>query len=129
MTYGRIAPCKYSTWVGCTADHVRSQDEYIQWAQANKFVSMLPRDTKCRKLEAAATAKNQAQLDGHLCKQEEKDCIVPYSDSLFHEAAIQWLVKTDQVCVYFVGFGPHLFIQMLQPVDAIHHKAFKYMHD
>jgi hypothetical protein len=90
---------------------------------------MLLRDTKHCKLEAAATAKNQARLNGHLRKQEEKDCIVPYSDSLFREAAIQWLVKTDQVCVYFVSFGPHLFIQIIQPVDAIHHKAFKYMID
>ncbi|KAG2056109.1 hypothetical protein BDR06DRAFT_828401, partial [Suillus hirtellus] len=84
---------------------------YIQWAQANKFVSMLLRDTKCHKLEAAAAAKNQAWLDGHLCKQEEEDCIVSYLDLLFCEATIQWLVKTDQIC----------------PVDAIHHKAFKYM--
>ncbi|KAG2363975.1 hypothetical protein BDR07DRAFT_1281009, partial [Suillus spraguei] len=84
---------------------------YIKWAQANKFTSMLPSDTKCHKLDAAATADTQAQLDGHLRKQEPKDCVVPYSDALFREAAIQWLIEMDQ------------------PIDAINHKGFKYMID
>ncbi|KAG1805060.1 uncharacterized protein HD556DRAFT_1226190 [Suillus plorans] len=84
-------------------------NDYIQWADTNKFTSMLPRDTKCCKLDAAADS--QARLDVHLSEKKPKDRLVPYSDTLFHEAAIEWLIKTDQ------------------PIDALNHKSFKYMID
>jgi hypothetical protein len=58
---------------------------------------MLPKDTKRRKLEAAASADSQSRLDAHLCEQKPKERIIPYSDSLFREAAIEWLIETDQV--------------------------------
>ena len=73
------------------------QDEYLKWADANKFVSMLPKDTKRRKLEAAASANSQSRLDVHLREQKLEERIIPYSDSLFQEAAIEWLIETDQV--------------------------------
>jgi len=58
---------------------------------------MLPKDTKRRKLEAAASANSQSRLDVHLREQKLEERIIPYSDSLFQEAAIEWLIETDQV--------------------------------
>ncbi|KAG2151179.1 uncharacterized protein EDB93DRAFT_1103143 [Suillus bovinus] len=84
-------------------------NEYIQWADHNKFTSMLPRDIKCRKLDTAADS--QARLDAHLSDKKPKDRIIPYSDALFCDAAIKWLIETDQ------------------PINAINHKSFKYMID
>ncbi|KAG1849518.1 hypothetical protein F4604DRAFT_1810856 [Suillus subluteus] len=55
---------------------------------------MLPRDTKLRKLDAAA--EFQAQLDAHLTDKKPKDRIIPYSDALFRKAAIEWQIETDQ---------------------------------
>ncbi|KAG0700114.1 hypothetical protein DFH29DRAFT_807956, partial [Suillus ampliporus] len=80
---------------------------YIQWADTNKFASMLLRDTKHCKLDAAADS--QAHLNAHLSEKKPKDHIVPYSDALFCEAAIEWLIETDQ------------------PIDALNHKSFRYM--
>ena len=36
----------------------------------------------------------QDTLDGHLPSER----VVPYSDKVFREAAIEWLIATDQVC-------------------------------
>ncbi|KAG1793796.1 hypothetical protein EV424DRAFT_1275472, partial [Suillus variegatus] len=85
------------------------RNEYIQWAKDNKFMSMLPKDTKCRKLDAAADS--QARLDTHLREPQPKERIIPYSDAIFREAAIEWLIETDQ------------------PIDALNHKSFRYMID
>ncbi|KAG0693346.1 hypothetical protein DFH29DRAFT_1007373 [Suillus ampliporus] len=65
--------------------------------------------TKCHKLDAAADS--QSRLDAHLCEQKPKECVIPYSDALFHEATIEWLIETDQL------------------IDAVNHKSFKYMID
>ncbi|KAG1784395.1 uncharacterized protein HD556DRAFT_1201395, partial [Suillus plorans] len=50
-------------------------------------------------------------LDAHLCEPQPKEQIIPYSDAIFCEAAIEWLIETDQ------------------PIDALNHKSFKYMID
>jgi len=60
---------------------------------------MLPGDIKVRKEKAAAT--NQT-LDKHLKEKKLSDCVAPYSDKVFRQAAIEWLVVTDQVCVTFI---------------------------
>lgn len=62
-------------------------------------MSMLPKDTKRRKLDAAADS--QARLDTHLREPQPKERIIPYSDAIFREAAIEWLIETDQVCCFF----------------------------
>jgi hypothetical protein len=59
---------------------------------------MLPKDTKRRKLDAAADS--QARLDAHLREPQPKEQIIPYSDAIFREAAIEWLIETDQVCFF-----------------------------
>lgn len=57
---------------------------------------MLPADVKERKA-AASTDKAQTQLDPHLKDIPLKEHIIPYSDKIFREAAIEWLISTDQV--------------------------------
>ena len=45
----------------------------------------------------AATLARQGTLDGHLQEIPQAQHIVPYSDAAFRNAAIEWLVSTDQV--------------------------------
>jgi hypothetical protein len=56
---------------------------------------MLPRDSKRRKQETAEDLRqSQQRLDPHLREREQ---VIPYSDARFCEAALDWLVETDQV--------------------------------
>ena len=56
---------------------------------------MLPKDAeKCRK---DALANDQSRLDPHLREKPQREVIIPYSDERFRDAAIEWLVSTDQV--------------------------------
>jgi hypothetical protein len=57
---------------------------------------MLPRDSKRRKQEVENSKELQQRLDPHL---REREPVIPYSDARFCEAAIDWLVATDQVCI------------------------------
>jgi hypothetical protein len=59
---------------------------------------MLPEDAKARREQAAADAKEQTQVDDHFHKLNPEDKPAPYSDVFFREAAIRWLIETDQVC-------------------------------
>ena len=56
---------------------------------------MLPEDTSARK--KAAVLAQQATLDPHLRERSPTEQVIHYSDDLFQEAAIAWLVSTDQV--------------------------------
>jgi hypothetical protein len=56
---------------------------------------MLPKDAKQRRKEAEAD--KQQRIDPHLVEIPQKERVVPYSDNLFRDAAIEWLVSTDQV--------------------------------
>ena len=60
---------------------------------------MLPRDTEARLQESKADAEKQTTLDSHLAEQET---VVPYSDAVFREAALEWLIATDQVCIILI---------------------------
>lgn len=59
---------------------------------------MLPEDTKSRKDEIKEKLQ-QTQVNDHFKKAPPENKPEPYSDELFEQAAIQWLVETDQVCV------------------------------
>jgi hypothetical protein len=54
---------------------------------------------------------SQACLDAHLSEKKPKDHLVPYSDALFHDAAIEWLIQTDQVCFASCYMTSCLFVQ------------------
>jgi len=56
---------------------------------------MLPRDAQNRR--DAASANEQTRLDSHLKELPLKEKVLPYTDKLFCDVAIEWLVLTDQV--------------------------------
>ena len=71
--------------------------KYDAWCIKNDFESKLPKVVKSRKdAKAAEDCSKQSSLDPHL-EERRKETFVPYSDSLFREAAIEWLIATDQV--------------------------------
>jgi len=70
--------------------------------------------------EEAAHLK-QGSLDPHLADLGPKEHVLPYTDSLFRQAAIDWLIATDQVFLlthieplltsYICSQSKHLSIQ------------------
>ena len=64
--------------------------------------------------KAAAQAEDRAiqqSLVPHLTTKAPQERVVPYSDDCFHDAAVQWLVETHQVCCV-----SHVHHQPGQPV-------------
>lgn len=67
---------------------------------------MLPEDTKACKADIEAKLK-QSQVNDHFpiavpVPQEEHS--KPYTDKIFEEAAIEWLIKMDEVCSLITFF-------------------------
>lgn len=64
---------------------------------------MLPEDTKQRKEAAldSASKTQQTSLGDHFSPADTE--VIPYSDRAFEAATIEWLVSTNQVCI-FIGF-------------------------
>ncbi|KAF8174372.1 hypothetical protein BJ912DRAFT_858516, partial [Pholiota molesta] len=91
--------------------HMQSKHKgvYHTWCKARQFQSMLPDDTKARRAATLEAIRHQTQVDGHFKVAAPEDKPEPYSDHLFKEAAIQWLIETDQ------------------PLRAFEHEAFKNM--
>ena len=56
---------------------------------------MLPKDAE--KHQNDATSEKQSHLDLHLREKPQKKRVIPYHNDLFRDAAIEWLVSTDQV--------------------------------
>ncbi|KIJ32660.1 hypothetical protein M422DRAFT_85088, partial [Sphaerobolus stellatus SS14] len=56
----------------------------------------------------------QAAITDHFRKAEPTERVIPYSDNLFREAAIEWLIATDQ-------------IQAIYPIQALEHPKFHEM--
>jgi hypothetical protein len=80
---------------------------YDKWCKENNFVTKLPDAVKQAK-EAANIDQDmlqQSNLDGHLRKIPQQERVVPYSDKLFREVAIEWLIATDQVQKLFMNIG------------------------
>ncbi|KAG0693231.1 hypothetical protein DFH29DRAFT_789256, partial [Suillus ampliporus] len=88
------------------------QGDYLKWVKNNNFMSMLPKDAKRRREEAATD--QQSSINSHLKPRVPNERIIQYTDTLFREAATQWLIDTDQI--YF-------------PLEALEHPAFKNMVD
>ncbi|KAE9388934.1 hypothetical protein BT96DRAFT_835590, partial [Gymnopus androsaceus JB14] len=86
---------------------------YKAWCQKNGFKSMLPKVVAAREIAAQDTSAKlqQSMVDPHLEEKPEVKLTVAYSDATFHEAAIEWLVSTDQ------------------PIDALEHPSFHKMID
>ena len=83
---------------------------------------MLPKDAKVQKKQAQ-TATAQTHLNSHLHEKPVKEKVLLYSHKLFCQMAIEWLVSTDQVCVYLVALILTPFIPP-QLIDALSHPKF-----
>jgi hypothetical protein len=78
----------------CLSNLSISQGRYRKWAQDAKYESKLPGDIKKRKAAAELVTRT---LDRDLREKKLAERVVPYTDKLFRQAAIEWLVATDQV--------------------------------
>ena len=58
-------------------------------------------------IDAAAEKLKQLQVDDHFMVIPEEEKPMPYTDEVFKEAAIQWLIETDQVPFCYL-FETHL---------------------
>ncbi|KAH9987266.1 hypothetical protein BJV77DRAFT_950382 [Russula vinacea] len=90
--------------------HLEAQHsaKYRTWAKAANFESKLPGDIKKRK---EAREQVTRTLDRDLKEKKLSERVIPYSYKGFIQAAIEWLVATDQ------------------PVKALDHPKFKEMID
>ncbi|KIK47782.1 hypothetical protein CY34DRAFT_8650 [Suillus luteus UH-Slu-Lm8-n1] len=80
--------------------------KYRKWAKEYSFELMLPGNVKARKDNAA-----QQSINVHLTEQKLAERVVSYTDKLFKQAAIEWLVSTNQ------------------PIQVLEHPKFKEMID
>jgi hypothetical protein len=105
------------------------KSKYNSWCIKNNFESKLPKAVKSRKdAKTAEDRSKQSSLDPHL-EEQQKEIFVPYSDSLFREAAIEWLIATDQVIfnLFYLSFLISDF--KMQPLQALEHPSFHKMID
>ncbi|KAH7885626.1 hypothetical protein F5I97DRAFT_1810590 [Phlebopus sp. FC_14] len=77
---------------------------YLKWCKENKFVSMLSEDVKECKIASDITNVKQGSMNDHVREIVPTEHVIPYSDALFREAAVEWLITTNQVCLslYYV---------------------------
>ncbi|KAF8452003.1 hypothetical protein L210DRAFT_3383337, partial [Boletus edulis BED1] len=81
--------------------------------------SMLPKDGKWQKDESQTSC--QSMLEPHLQPVAPKERIIPlpYTDDRFYEAAIQWIITTDQVTI----INPHLLTSHIKNMINIAARA------
>lgn len=70
-----------------------SQPQYLDWCKDNDFKPMLPALLAAEKANSLHPQK-QLSISQFTVHQEQ---VVPYSDERFKQAALEWLVATDQV--------------------------------
>ena len=70
------------------------QGKYRSWCKKTGFESKIPGDVIARKLKPEQSRRT---IDGYLVEKKSTDGSVAYSDRLFQQAAVEWLVATDQV--------------------------------
>jgi len=75
------------------------QAKHDSWITKNDITSKLPKAVKRAKEQAAAADRSkQSSIEPHLqTGAPPKERVIQYSDTLFRDAAIEWLVATDQV--------------------------------
>jgi len=66
----------------------------------------------------------QHTLDQDLKEIEVPECIVPYSDRVFRQVAIEWLAATDQVSDS-IKSRLSFSLMSLQPIQALEHAKFR----
>ncbi|PPQ81719.1 hypothetical protein CVT26_007781 [Gymnopilus dilepis] len=83
---------------------------YRKWAKQNNFESRLPSDTQQQR-ESVADELVQTAVNDHFKTATPEDKPPPYSDELFKQAALEWLLETNQ------------------PIQAFDHPKFQRMID
>ncbi|KAI6118247.1 hypothetical protein F5141DRAFT_1000282, partial [Pisolithus sp. B1] len=91
---------------------------YLKWAASKIFVSMLPGDTKQCQVQAASST--QSSLDSHLIPRGQ---VLHYSESVFQEVSIQWLIETDSISL----FNTPSLIHHYQPIHILQNPMFQQM--
>lgn len=77
----------------------------------HKFKSKLPGVIKAAKeKKIAKDHSQQTSINPYLVQVDPKEPVLKYSDAAFHEAAIEWLISTDQVSFDFVSFQQYFNI-------------------
>ncbi|KAF8499369.1 hypothetical protein JB92DRAFT_2555294, partial [Gautieria morchelliformis] len=86
---------------------------YNKWACTHNFDSKLPKVLKAKPVQAedAVARFEQGMLDEHLKEIPKKEQVVPFSNMILRDAAIEWVIVTDQ------------------PNQALGHPSFKKMID
>lgn len=103
--------------------------KYNTWCEKNDFESKLPKVVQARKkAKAIQDRSKQLSLDPHL-EERPKEIFIPYSDALFREAAIEWLIATDQVCLLTLFLFCCCSKLRFEPIQALDHPRFKRMID
>jgi hypothetical protein len=72
---------------------------------------MIPKDVAERKKATAAAAASQSTINDHAVPLEPKAKVIPYSHELFQQAALEWLIETDQVLLYVLFIVSSLLIE------------------
>lgn len=89
---------------------------------------MLPRDTEARRKQNKKQLA-QSTLTSHLReKPPPPPPVVKYTDTLFRNAAVEWLIATDQVREPFFNVIADTE-GLLQPIQALEHPVFRNMID
>ena len=65
-------------------------------------------------------------IDPHLQERVPKEHVIPYSDGLFRQTALEWLIETDQV-PFRLTVASSFIYHMNQPIQALDHPKFKEM--
>lgn len=76
---------------------------------------MIPEDREAQKEEqrAAEEKLQQTQVNDHFKAIPPEERPEPYSDDLFRDTAIQWLIATDQVCFLLIATDQVCFLLMI----------------
>ena len=104
------------------------QSTYRKWAKCNNFLSKLPGDAK---MQREAEEEVTRTLDCDLREKKPHEQVIPYSDKLFHQIAVEWLAATDQVRNSFsqLNIWFHPLPLSSQPIQALEHPKFKELID
>jgi hypothetical protein len=58
---------------------------------------MLPDDSKARRAQMLEESLCQTNVDDHFEPASKEEKIDPYSDEVLKQAAVEWLIETNQV--------------------------------
>jgi hypothetical protein len=70
---------------------------------------MLPEDTKARRAQVLEEHLQQTNVNDHFKPAPKEEKPEPFSDELFKQAAIEWLIETNQVRWKHNLYRTHLF--------------------